>query len=294
VNTVHRVVTDYIFLLGLDELYREAIKRHECGELLDCARHVTSALRISPENDPVEGYYTESEALTEYFLNMRALQQVSIERAGEVAEFEQFHRLLEVASSPIYGKPRRDEKLLPVGRDAVSKALIRTQSNWSIDSITKAAFDIAQETDDFSLVGLAARTKSPIILTALRESVVLYAELICDIDESPPTEYVWQVDDELARLAGRFIGTFNDLFDEKLPSPEPDQAERYWLAQEDSDALGRCVRIGSTTDDPPQHYHWAICLDQREFVVQDFWHPEVWTTLRYRETHRGAGQHLPL
>ena len=106
-ETVRRIVTDYVFLLGLDEMYREAIKRHECGELLDCARQVTSALQIPPENDPVEGYYTESEPLTEYFLNMRALQQVNIERAGEVAELQPFQRLLEIASSPISSRPGR-------------------------------------------------------------------------------------------------------------------------------------------------------------------------------------------
>jgi hypothetical protein len=290
VNIARRVVTDYVLLLGLDELYREAIKRHESGELLDCSRQVANALQVSPADDPVEGYYSESEPLKGYFLNMRALQQVSIERAGEVAEFHPFQRLLEVASSPIYGEAVRHEKLLPVGRDALSKALLKTQSNWSIQSLTEAAFDIARETDDYSLVGLAARAKNPIVLTALKESVVLYAELICDIEEPPPLEYVWQVDDELARQAARFVDTFNTLFDEKLPAPEAGQAEQYWLAQEDVDILGRCVRIGSSISDPPQNYHWAICLVEREYLVKEFWHPEIWTTLRYREAQRGTDQ----
>lgn len=52
----HRIVDNRTFLLGLDYLYRNAMKRHECGELLRCARHVAAALRVAPAAVPVEGY----------------------------------------------------------------------------------------------------------------------------------------------------------------------------------------------------------------------------------------------
>ena len=55
-----RIVTNRVFVLGLDELYRQAMKRHECTELLQCAEEVASVLSLAPGNVPVEGDYTES------------------------------------------------------------------------------------------------------------------------------------------------------------------------------------------------------------------------------------------
>src|SRR4029079_15725650 len=81
-----RVVDNRVFLLGLDELYREAMKSHERGELRDAARSVASALDLDPakgRDDPVEGYYTEDARLTEYFRLMRSLQAVDDRRRPE-------------------------------------------------------------------------------------------------------------------------------------------------------------------------------------------------------------------
>ncbi len=279
-----RIVNNYIFLLGLDNLYREAIKQHERAELLDCARRVAAALQVTPSNGPVEGYYAEDDQLTEYFQFFRALQQVKDTRTSEVAALPEFQRLVDVSSSALYGQPQQHDKLLPVGRDALSQALIDTYPKWTVQNLTTAAYSAAHETDDISLVGLAARVKNPIVLTALRESVVLYAETVCIIEEPPPLKYVWDVDDELAKQARRFIDLFNSLFDEELPSPDQDQAERYWHACEDTEILGRCVRLGrDETQAPPKFYHWAICLKEKGLTVQEFWHPEIWTTDRYRQ-----------
>ena len=41
---------------------------------------------------------------TEYFLIMRALQEVADSRAPEVAMLDEFQRLVDVTSSPIYGR----------------------------------------------------------------------------------------------------------------------------------------------------------------------------------------------
>lgn len=280
-----RVVNNSVFLLGLDCLYRDRIKRHERDELLHCALQVTAALDVLPANDPVEGYYAEDAELTKYFLYIRALQQVAKSRTPEVAALPEFCRLMDVASSPIYGQSKQKGMLLPVGRDALSQALIQLQPEWNVSDLTTAACKFAQEMDDYSLVGLAARAKNPIVLTALRESVVLYAEQVCLIEEPSSIEYVWEVDDELSKQANRFIATFNALFNEELPAAESDQAERYWLANEDNDILGRCVRLGrDDTQDPPQYYHWALGLEGTEVKVQEFWDPEIWTTSRYRQT----------
>jgi len=43
-------------------------------------------------------------------------------------------------------------------------------------------------------------------------------------------EYVWPVDDVVESRACRFVATFNDLLDESLPQPGPDNAEAFWNA----------------------------------------------------------------
>lgn len=70
------VVNNRVFLLGLDELYRESMKTHERHELLICARETADALSVAPADVPIEGYYTEDEDLTEYFRLVRALQDL--------------------------------------------------------------------------------------------------------------------------------------------------------------------------------------------------------------------------
>ena len=186
------------------------MKEQERGELLSCARGVASILEVLPAEVPIEGYYSEDHYLSTYFRLMRALQGVPLERAPEVEKLPQFLRLLDVTSSPIFGRPVR-KHLLPTGRDPLSAALKLTaleETTWTVPSLIPLAARIAEETDDFSLVGLAARAKDPVVLAALRESVVLYAEIITGEFQSAfrrPT-YVWRVDPELAAAAQTLRG----------------------------------------------------------------------------------------
>jgi hypothetical protein len=288
-----RVVDNRVFLLGLDGLYREAMKQHERGELLLCARRVASALRATAADVPVEGYYTEDARLTEYFRLVRALQEIDEAWASSVASLPEFRRLREITSAPLFGRPTHRNRLLPVGRDALSQALRDTFPEWTVKQVTSAAYAAAREMDDISLVGLAARVKDAVVLTAIRESVVLYAEPVsgCALNPPPP-EYVWKVDEELARHARRFVDTFNTLVGHELPTPEPIHAESYWQASDANEILGRCVRLGfDDTVSPKRHYHWAICRGtSSDLEVQDFWKPEVWTTKRYRSVLRIGGR----
>ena len=278
-----RVVDNRVFLLGLDQLYRVAMKQHERGELLMCAQRVADALHATPADVPVEGYYVEDQQLTEYFLLLRALQEFDEGSAAAVSSLPEFQRLLEITSAPLFGRPQHRGKLIPTGHDALSQALSDTRP-WTVKKLIAAACAAAQETDDFSLVGLAARVQDAVILTAARESVVLYAEVICgSAQRLRRPRYVWKVDPDLVENAKRFIHTFRVLFGEDLPTPEPAQAARYWHACENNQVLGRCVRLGYEDTKPPaRHYHWAICRADGEFVVQEFWSAEVWTTERYR------------
>jgi len=282
-----RVVDNRVFLLGLDELYRRAMARHECRELLTCAQRVAGVLGVAPADVPIEGYYATEPRLTSYFRLMRALQDVDERRTSEVAELPEFLRLRDVASAPLYGRPELIGKLLPVGRDPLTQALIDTQPDWSVEGLTAAAHTAVHATDDISLVGLAARIRDPVVLAALRESAVLYAMAVLGLErpEDRP-QYVWQVDEDLAEQAKRFIRAFHELFGEELPPPDPTQAETYWDACDDNEIYGRCVRLGSNdATEPVRHYHWAI----RGSSVHEFWHPEVWTTERYSGALRDGG-----
>ena len=111
------VVDNRVFLLGLDALYRSAMKHNEGFKLLRCAREVAWTLHVQPADVPVEGYYAEDERLTEYFRLLRALQEEPTSRVAAVERLPAYQRLYEVTSSPLYGRPRNEDKLLPVGHE---------------------------------------------------------------------------------------------------------------------------------------------------------------------------------
>lgn len=284
-------VDNQTFLLGLDELYREAMKRHEQAELLEYARKLCADLQVEPTERPVEGYYGEDEKLTEYFLRMRALQDQPGTRVPEVRERAALERLREVTSSRLYGRKPMGDGLFPAGMDALSEALKSTpMGEWSIPNLTSRAYAIAKGDDDFSLVALAALARDPLVLTALRESVVLYAAVFAG---AAPVEkdYVWVVDPEIAARAAKFVDTFNALFSESLPCPVADNARVYHDSARPWKIEGRCVRIG--IDDstvPNRHYHWAIKYATYNPVVEEFWKEEIWTSDRYM-AHRFPEQY---
>jgi hypothetical protein len=258
-ETVVRVVDDRVLVLGLDMLYREAMKGFEVGELLPCAQKLARELGVQPVDVPVEGYYVESPELTEYFKLMRGLQEVEQEKESAVEHLREFKLLWEVTSSSLYGRPQRPGTLLPVGRDPLSQALLSLDaSEWNPVTLLEHAYEAAMEQDDCSLVGLAARIKDAIVLAALRESVVLYAELVAiGFVQEPRYTYEWRVDPELERAANRFIETFNGFVPDALPRAGPGKAEEFYRAFEGNFIVGRCVRLGSETPVGP-HYHWAI------------------------------------
>ena len=119
------------------------------------------------------------------------------------------------------------------------------------------------------------------VLTATRESVVLYARAIVGSARTKP-RYTWEVDKDLSEAAARFVETFNKLFGDQLPAPKKGHAADYWQACRNNSILGRCVRIGSDDSKQPViHYHWAVYQEEIP-TVHEFWHPQIWTTERYR------------
>jgi hypothetical protein len=281
-------VDNRVFLLGLDALYRRAMKEHERGELLACARRVSAALKVPPADVPLEGYYSEHADLTAYFRLMRALQHVPLGRAAEVASLPEFRRLFAVTSSPIFGSPTR-EFLLPVGSDPLSKALkeARSLDAWTVPRLTAAASAIAREDSDCSIVGLAARTEDPVLMAAVRESVVLYAEMRTLGLMPASRTFVWRVDADLSASAQRFVDTFNALFGEELPPVSAEYAHVFGEAADVLQIIGRCVRIGQTDGAQQGQYHWAVArTSEGHLAVDEFWAMEIWTTDQYRNSGR--------
>ncbi len=291
-----RVVNNRVFLLGLDHLYREAMKAHERQDLLWCARSVAGELGMPPAEVPLEGYYAEDEQLAEYFRLMRGLQAQDGRVREKVASMPPFQRLHEIAAAPLFGRPQDTGKLLPVGRDPLSQALRDTWPAWTIDGLTEAACRAASENDDISLVGLAARARDAVVLAATRESVVLYAEKVIGGAVFPKSaRYSWEVDEDLAGHARRFVDTFNRLFDENLPQPVAANAAWYWSACHENRLHGRCVQLGfDDRTQPVTYYHWALLRDVwGNCSVRDFWADEVWTTSRYQTALLGLRRDWP-
>ncbi len=279
------VVDGRVLLLGLDQMYRGRMKRHEAGELRRCAQRVAEVLSLSPGLSAGEGYYTETAELEEYFTLMRTLQQAPLSLRRRVATLPEFQRLMEVVTSPIFGTPLDQGLLLPTSADPLYWALKHTDPrDYSVLGITRRAHEEVLARGDRSFVGLAALIEDPVVLAALRESLVLYAAVpTMSADLSGP-EYVWNVSDDLSERAGLFVKTFNNLFAESLPEPVPENAELFYEACDPGEILGRCARIAyDDSRRPPEHYHWAVYRNRsRELVVEDFWDADLWTTDRYR------------
>ncbi len=118
-----RIVNNRVFLLGLDDLYRKAMKAHERAELLRFARESAQVLSVPPADVPIEGYYSEDELLAEHFRLLRALQQVAASRERELTDCDGFRRLKQLTQSGLFGRPQDRDYPLPAGEDSLFVAL---------------------------------------------------------------------------------------------------------------------------------------------------------------------------
>jgi FHA domain len=297
-GTTIALVDNRVFMLGLNELYRDAMKQFESSRLLQSARGVATALHVTPGRFPIEGYYADTPKLREYYCLMRTLQELDKTEEDKVRGLFEFQFLTQVMRSPLFGRTKEGNKLLPRAVDSLAQALLDCRPAWSLNRLVKAAYEDALRYNDCSLVGLAARTQDAIILTATRESTVLYAEVIClGLSEEPQIKYEWTVDDSLAKAANILIETFNGFVPGALPKAEPVNAGRFYGSYSDSEFIGRCVRIAMTPDHK-EHYHWAIALIRQEessstLGVDEFWSGTIWTTERYRQA-QGDPAHMQL
>lgn len=286
-ETIYCVVDNRVLLLGTDAIYRKYMEELETAILLPKVEIVATSLGISELEVPIEGYYINSPAATRYFKLMRALQQADEALLSRVKNLPEFQEIWKIVSSPVFGRPVTKGKLLPQGRDPLSQALLETiNSQWDVKKLVDIACEVSRETDDISLVGLAARLKDPVVITALRESVILYAEKIMrGMIQTPRYEFIWKVDNSFAKIANQFIEEFNSFLPDHpkgIPKAEPENAWRFFRAASENKILGRCANLGSDDSLSEIHYyHWAITKQNEKFVLDDFWSRELWTTEKY-------------
>jgi hypothetical protein len=285
---VNIIVDDRVLVLGLDKFYREAMKRFEVHTLLPCAQVVAQDLQVSAARVPVEGYYHESPELRRYFRLMRALQGEPADRAKAIQNKDAFSILKSVASSPIFGPSAQGDSLLPAGRDPMTQTLESiAPERWRIPDLVERSFRIVMDTHDISLVALACRCRDPVPLCALRESTVLYADVVAGLADPVEFQYDWRVTPELQQAAQEFRRVFAELVPNDMPEVIAANAQRFHSASAKNQICGRCVRLGFDPKvTPRKYYHWAIYLKHDHCEVEDFWSEEVWTTERYQEDMR--------
>jgi hypothetical protein len=290
------VVTDRVLVLGLDGVYREDIKRQESSVLLSCARAVAKALGVDAAAGPIEGYYAESRKLSEYFRLVKALQTASVHRRSEVENMPEFGRLIKLFSSRLFGHSVVHNGVLPTGHDCLAEAMQNSIGLWEMSGLLSACATAALKADDYSIVGLASRLKDGVCLTAVRETVVLYAEVSLTGDDLDTIlrepEYEWEVSEEISKNANRFIDEYNLQFGSKLPFAKSENAKVFFEAYNSNELEGRCVRIGTDIQSKPtRYYHWKIDRTQDgSLTASDFWSEELWTTERYRTSRKAKGK----
>ena len=258
------------------------MREHEEGELLDCARDLVNTYNIDIQEVPIEGYYYETEKLAEYFKIIRTLQNTKIDDPG-LSESQSYQRLYQVYNAPMHGLDKAiEEGVLPKNEEVLYKALNQVRP-WQQESLVEASYEIAVNSEEYSLTALAALTKDVVVLAATRETTVLLNLLAAGgIPEEPP-QYIfkWEVDTLLEQRAQKFVSDFNRLFNESLPMPCSGNAEAYYSSDNIFKAIGRCVCIGI---DPETnlYYHWAIAEKNYEVIVNEFWDNELRTTEWYK------------
>jgi len=279
-----RIIGDREVILGLDYLYRNSMKMHERKTLLPCADTLVKKLSIPIEDVPIEGYYSETPELTYYFKLIKSLQNVNIVRRSEISDMKEYQKLLEVFGSPIYGESNFENSIFPHAVDPISTSLKKfSPAWWKAVSIINEAYENIKDSNNFSLTGIGILTKDPVVITALRESAVLFLSVERASPETPKYQYIWSVSSNIENLINMFIYEFNKFIPYKILYANKNNSEYFYNAYEENRLIGRCVCIGKDNS-LNKYYHWAInkkdSSDELNFV--EFWDDKIWTTEQYR------------
>jgi hypothetical protein len=279
------VVSDFELILGLDSFYREQMQQYETKQLLPLVIELFEKLGVSPKKYPMEGYYYKSEKLKNYFNYIKTLREVSIKHKDDVQNMLGYKKLTELFCSGLYGKYEYDDKILPNVKDPIYYALESLSvENWNVKNILNTAHTIINDTNNTTIIGLGIIIKNPVIVTALRETAVLYADILCagvpDFTIKYINKYIWNVSKEIEHLANIIIETFNGICPYKIPLAIEKNAKKYYDRFMSNPFDLRCVRIGYDAFSG-KNYHWAIKNQEyltNNYKFAEFWDEKHWTT----------------
>lgn len=272
-------VDDRLFTLGLTELFRGEMKRHETENLLPLAIAVCREIAIDPSDAPIEGYYDETPELREFFRRVRALQDTRATVVLTPVAGHALKRLSATLNSPALGHVVDDGHLLARNTQVLGEAL-RISLRWSIDELVLKAASMVRK-DDCDLVAVAATTGDALCLLVARESLALSADMEWAEQDDEP-EYRWAVSEAVAAVAMRFVGALRQSTGIALPTPDRSNALRYGRAGTGVDLAGRCILLGRRSGTGDVYYHWYVDAAGGTPVVRDFWSAAVWSTQAVR------------
>jgi hypothetical protein len=261
------------------------MKKYETKYLLPLVIELFKKLAITQKEYPIEGYYYESEELKNYFNYIKTFQQVSIKYKKDIQNMLGYKKLTELYCSGLYGKYEYKNNILPQIKDPIYYALESLSvENWNVKNIINEAFTIINDIGNTTIIGLGIALKNPVIVTALRESVVLYPDFYCtgvpDFTIKYINKYIWNVSKEIENLANTIIETFNGICKYKIPKAIEKNAKIYFEEFSSNPINLRCVRIGYD-DFSGKNYHWAIKNQKyltSNYKFIEFWDKNLWTT----------------
>jgi hypothetical protein len=279
------IVGDFELILALDAFYRHRMQKYETEDLLPLVIEIFQKLGISPDKFPIEGYYYESEKLESYFNYIKTFQQVSIKHKEDLQNMLGYKKLTELYCSGLYGKYEYKDNILPQVKDPVYYAMESLSTEkWNVKNILDMAYTIINDIGNTTIIGLGILLKNPVIVTALRESVVLFPEFYTagdpDFTIKYINKYIWNVSKEIEKLANTIIEIFNGICPYKIPNATEINAELYYKEFTSNPIDIRCVRIGYDNLSG-QNYHWAIKNQEyltSNYKFMEFWDEKLWTT----------------
>jgi hypothetical protein len=268
------VIDDCRFVIALTEFFRDRFRIYETDTLLPLARDVAKRLGIRPLDVPVEGYYAETEELSEYFRLVRGFQQEKIERCSVP---QSLRELRAVFLSGFMGRvcSEDNQSLLPRLSNALNAALERV-SRWNVVTVTRSSKESVLREDE-DLIAVAAATGHPVPLCNARETMVLATALISEQEDDYP-KTIWRVSSQVESLGAAFVRKLAAVTDIRLPEPQAAFASVYASRLQSLSLDGRCVCLGFQYSTERGFYHWYIDESTEQSSVIDFWSTSIWTT----------------
>ena len=202
---------------------------------------------------------------------------------------------MELFCSGLYGEFEFTDCILPIVKDSLYKAMeILPEEKWNAKSILDEAYLNLLKGNDNTIIGLGVLLKNPVIVTLLRESVVLYSDFLFtggpDFRVKYVYKYIWNVSIEIEKKAQKIIQTFNSICPYKIPDAIKKNVKIYYEKYISNPIYMRCVRIGFNGYN---HYHWAIRKKDyftEDFEFIEFWDSKIWTTVDIKADFQQDGK----